>query len=667
VFPETHECLGFLEGLPAGLNSSIRARLLIILVTLVLVIAVKSGLAAVTSVQVSPFPSSSPSAAAYDIGSPSVRDVWVDPVSGDDGNSGDSRAQALQSLNEAWARVPSAATLTTGYRILLAAGDYPIINLPTDGWMASRLGSYQFPIILQGADGAHSARLHGPLTINDCHYLYIINLDFVTDPGSAGGGNVVHVSSSDHILIRGSKLDGFNGTARVPQETLKVNQAQYVYVEDSEIASAFWFPLDFVAVQYGSILNSSFHNAGEDCVVLKGGSAYFRIEGNEVYDCGAVGFSAGQGTGFEFMVSPWLHYEAYDLKFVNNVVHDTQNAGMAVRGGYNILLAYNTLFRIGIDATAGAPLLLVGHGFRSCDGDATACQSRLDAGGWGLSTVGESEEWIPNRNVYVYNNIFYNPSPARTMWSHFTIPGPVTPPLSSNIPSPSACDTNLQVRGNMIWNGPSDLFLGVGDVDQGCQPSNPTCNPTQLLADNAINLIEPHLLDPAHGNFRPSSDDMLSMVGRTTYAIPDFGWDDAPTTPRAPPGTPSNSVPNDRDGNMRAPTGPPGAYAVTGQQPTTTTTSATWSTTQVQTTTTSTQQQTTSSISTSSTSSGPASLSTTSTMPTTSTTTAESTSAAAPPGPGIPGFPIEAIVLGVILGAFVLSLSMLRRSSQSSK
>lgn len=338
---------------------------------------------------------------------------------------------------------------------------------------------------------------------------------------------------------------------------MKVNQAQYVYVEDSEIAGAFWFPLDFVAVQYGNILNSSLHNAGEDCVVLKGGTAYFRIEGNEVYDCGAIGFSAGQGTGFEFMVSPWLHYEAYDLKFVNNVVHDVRNAGMAVRGGYNILLAYNTLFRIGIDADVGAPLLLVGLGSRSCDGDAVACQSRLDAGGWGPTTVGEGGEWIPNRNVYVYNNVFYNPSSARTMWSHFTVPGPITPPPNTNIPSPSASDANLRIRGNMIWNGPSDLPLGVGDIDQGCQASNPTCNPAQLVADNAVNLVEPYLLDPAHGNFRPYPGGTLFTV--TTYAIPDFGWDDAPTTPGVPPGTFSNSVLNDRDGNMRAPAGPPGS------------------------------------------------------------------------------------------------------------
>ena len=550
-----------LEGVPAGLASSIRAWTLIILVILVSVIALKSGLAAGTSVQISPFPSSSfneassLSAGAYDIGSSTVQDVWVDPEGGNDGNTGDSRGQALRSLRAAWGRVPSGTTLTTtGYRILLVAGDYPESNLPASGWMASRSGTYQFPIILQAADGAHSVRLHGSLTINDCHYLYIINLDFVTDPGSAGGGNIVQVSSSDHILIRGSRLDGFDGSVRTPQETLKVNQAQYVYVEDSEISGAFWFPLDLVAVQYGNILNSSLHNPGEDCVVLKGGTAYFRIEGNEVYDCGAIGFSAGQGTGFEFMVSPWLHYEAYDLKFVNNVVHDSRNAGMAVRGGYNILLAYNTLFRIGIDADVGAPLLLVGRGSRSCDGDAAACQSRRDAGGWGPITVGEAGEWIPNRNVYVYNNIFYNPSSARTMWSHFTVLGPITPSTNTNIPSPSASDANLRIRGNIIWNGPSDLPLGVGDIDQGCQASNPTCNPTQLVADNAVNLAEPHLLDPPHGNFRPYPGGTLFTV--TTYAIPDFGWDDAPTTPRAPPGTFSNSVLNDRDGNIRAPTSP---------------------------------------------------------------------------------------------------------------
>ena len=62
------------------------------------------------------------------------------------------------------------------------AGDYPEDNLPPSGWMAARLGTYEFPIILQAVNGAHTVRLHGSMDINDCHYLYIISLDFVTDP-----------------------------------------------------------------------------------------------------------------------------------------------------------------------------------------------------------------------------------------------------------------------------------------------------------------------------------------------------------------------------------------------------------------------------------------------------------------------------------------------------
>lgn len=48
---------------------------------------------------------------------------------------------------------------------------------------------------------------------------------------------------------------------------------------------------------------------------------------NEIYDCGTGGYTAGQGTGFQYMVLPWIHYEANYITFVNNVVHDTQGAG----------------------------------------------------------------------------------------------------------------------------------------------------------------------------------------------------------------------------------------------------------------------------------------------------------------------------------------------------
>jgi hypothetical protein len=488
----------------------------------------------------------------------------VDPVLGSDSNTGDTRDQALLTVRAAWGKVPQGVPLTgTGYRIKLVAGDYPESSFPT--YWESRYGTYQFPVILEAADGPLSSRIHAYLNIYDVRYLYLVGLSFVTDPGYGGGGNVVHVEQGDHFLIRGCKLNGNDGAMNQPQETLKVNQSQYFYVEDSDIGGAFWFALDFVSVVYGHVVGNRIHDADNDCVVLKGGVAYVRIEGNEVDHCGVIGLGAGQGTGFNWMVSPWLHYEAYDLKFINNVVHHVANAGLAVRGGYNILFAYNTLYRVGT-AENGSALFLASQGARSCDGDTPACQSRHAVGGWGPPINGDGGEWIPNRNVFVYNNVFYNPAPYRTQSAHLGVFGPVNPPADTNIPSPSYSDTNLQIRGNVIWNGPTDLPLGIEESDQGCQPTNLTCNSIQLRADNTINTLEPQLTNPENGNFRPIEGG--NVFETTTYTIPNFLWDDAPTQPAIPQGNLSNQIALDRDKNQRTSSGPPGAYTSGATPPT---------------------------------------------------------------------------------------------------
>jgi hypothetical protein len=482
----------------------------------------------------------------YDIGSPTVTDVWVDPTGGDDSRSGATRAQALRTVTAAWNRIPMGTTLTTtGYRLMLVAGTYPESSLPN--YWESRYGTRQFPIIIQAADGRGSATLGGDLNVFDTRYLYLIDFNIAPQPP----GDAFHCERCDHVLLRGMTLNG--GRNREAHETVKVNQSQYLYIEDSDISGADENAIDFVAVQYGHIQGNRIHNAGDWCMYMKGGSAYFRVEGNEIYDCGTGGFTAGQGTGFEFMESPWLHYEAYDIKFINNVVHDTEGAGMGVNGGYNILLAYNTLYRVG----QRSHVIEVVFGVRSCDGDRARCNERLAAGGWGTATVGR-EEPIPNRNVFIYNNIVYNPTGYRSQWQHFAIYGPRTPASGSNISSPVRADTNLQIRGNIIWNGPSTHPLGIEDSDQGCQSSNPTCNADQLRRENAINTIEPQLVNPAGGNFRPTPGS--NVFGVTSYAIPDFTWSDAPTRPAVPAGNLSNAVTRDREGNSRTSSSPPGAY-----------------------------------------------------------------------------------------------------------
>jgi Ca2+-binding RTX toxin-like protein len=485
----------------------------------------------------SPFPH-------YDMGTPTLADLWVDPTSGNDVNSGATRDQAVRTLTEAWNRIPNGAALdTTGYRIQLVSGQYTEDAMPT--WWDDRHGTFEHPIIIQAADGPGTVTLAG-MDVHNVDYMYLIGLRLEV---RGGGGNVLHFASSDHVLIRDSVLVGLGDIAvsDAPQETLKVNQSHYVFLEDSDVSGASWTAVDYVAVQHGHVIGSKIHRAGDWAMYFKGGSAYLRVEGNELYDASTGGFSAGQGTGFEFMVAPWLHYETYDVKFVNNVIHDTEGAGIGVNGSYNVLMAYNTMYRVG----RRSHVIEVVHGHRSCDGNAAQCRANLAAGGWGTATPGR-EELIPNKHVYIYNNIVYNPAGYQSQWQQFAIADPAAPSPGSNIPNPTRADDDLQIRGNILWNGPADLPLGIEGQDLSVTEA-------QLRADNAINTFEPELIDPVHGDFRPTPGS--NVFSATTYNPPDFGWSDAPAPPSVPPGDPSNVVTNDRAGGPRTAPSTPGAYA----------------------------------------------------------------------------------------------------------
>lgn len=471
---------------------------------------------------------------AYDPGSPAVTDLWVDPLNGNDSADGLSAASALRTLDAAWRKIPMGQALGTGYRIRLQAGEYPAETLPN--YWESRYGSYEAPVIIQGeGNEAGQVVLQGNLNIFDTRYLYLENLSIIT-PGDA-----FHCERCDHLLIRNVIM-----YSEGAWELIKVNQSQYIFIENSDLGGAQDNTIDFVAVQYGHILQNHIHDAGDWCVYAKGGSAYIRIEANEVYNCGTGGITAGQGTGFQFMTAPWLTYEAYDIRVVNNIIHDTEGAGLGVNGGYNILLAHNTLYRVGSRSHG----IEVVFGMRSCDGQPgdegrERCQQYLDAGGWGTTEVdtGDNHIHIPNKNVFIYNNILYNPPGFRSEYQHFAIYGPRQNPASSGI-AQAVSDANLQIKGNILWNGDSFLPLGIEESSEGCQPANPTCNAEQLRAENAINTIEPVFADPATNNFSPVGGWLTEYHG---YTMPEFEWDLA----GIPAGQFSNAVPGDYAGNER--------------------------------------------------------------------------------------------------------------------
>lgn len=240
---------------------------------------------------------------------------------------------------------------------------------------------------------------------------------------------------------------------------------------------------------------------------------------------------------------------------MNNVVHDIEGAGLGVNGGFDVLLAHNTLFRVG----ARSHVIEVVHGGRGCDGDTDSCATLNAAGGWG-PVAGDLGQVIPNRHVYVLNNLVVNPAGSPSRWQHFDLRGTVDAPAGSNVPDPAAGDDDLRIAGNVIWNGPADHPLGI-EGSSACAEANPTCNEAQLRRDNLINEVEPRLVRPGRAprDFRLRGG---TVTGASLASIPPAIWSDAPSRPdvRSLGGPWSDAVLSTRSGSARTASSPPGAY-----------------------------------------------------------------------------------------------------------
>jgi lysophospholipase L1-like esterase len=487
---------------------------------------------------------------------PNLTPLYISPT-GDDANDGATRDHPLKTLGEAWRRIPEGTLIGTGYSLRLLPGTYPCEG-DCNNYFDNRSGTETYPIYLEAADGPGTVTLLGGLNLAGVRYLHVVNLTLRAggaDP--MWGNNVLHLEGSDHVWFTGLTVSGPNHAQNPDnydiQEVIKVNQSDYVTIALSDISGTYQTGVDFFAVQHGTVMANRVHGTGEWGMYFKGGSANLRIEGNELYDCG-LGIQAGEGSNLEVMRPPYLHYEVYEAKIVNNILHDIPGVGLSVAGGYNVLLAYNTLYKVGYftgDGERSYALALFTHGGRGCietaekgenQGNAI-CGGYVQQGGWGPATVQDGGEWIPNRNVFVYNNLFYNPAGVQTHAGHFGAQAPADlPAAAKNIPSPSRVDDNLVIRGNVIWNGPADMSLGL-DEEGSCQPNHPTCSAERVRAENTINTLEPQLVDPEYGDFRPTlGGNLTNALGQP---IPDFTWDDAPTKPPIPPGDLSNQIPYD--------------------------------------------------------------------------------------------------------------------------
>ena len=147
------------------------------------------------------------------------------------------------------------------------------------------------------------------------------------------------------------------------------------------------------------------------------------------------------------------------------------------------------------------------------------CAAYLAAGGWGTTVVddGTNAVEIPNRRVFLYDNVIVNPDQQPSQWQIFDIRGPTPMHQGSNVPASARADDELRLVGNVIWDGGPGFPLGI--ADDAC-PRGSLCDPAMIDAENSINTSRPTLTAQPGGR--------LVVPSLERHTPPPPNWSDRP-------------------------------------------------------------------------------------------------------------------------------------------
>jgi hypothetical protein len=430
----------------------------------------------------------------------SARTIVVDGRRGRDSNPGTAR-RPLRTISAAWALVPEKKELTRAVRILVRPGRYPARTLPN--YWESRWGTRDAPVVITAARRGTVSL--ASVNLYDLRWVAFDGIDF------HDRYDLFHCEQCSHVLLTHSRLVG---SPKQLHENVKINQSQHIGITNSLISGADDNAIDFVSVQYARVSGNTIENANDWCEYAKGGSAFVTVARNKIRHCGTGGFTAGQGTGFQFMTAPFIRYEAYGIEVLDNQISDTAGAGVGVNGGYNVVIARNRMWNVG----TRSHWIEVGYGLRSCDGQPgddgrERCAQNLDAGGWGTTRVddGTNEVQIPNRHVWVIGNVIDNPRAQGDQL--FSIAGPYSGDAQdgSGLGDVRA-DDDLHIAGNLI-------------AGRGLTPGVDDC-----AADDCAAIGERNTLDAAPGIFQaPERGDLRIAAGyeQPNPELPALDWSDS--------------------------------------------------------------------------------------------------------------------------------------------
>lgn len=76
-------------------------------------------------------------------------------------------------------QVPAGTELTTGYRILLVPGTYPVDG--SVNYWEDRRGTADAPIVLEAADGPHTATFEADMNVFGVSHLDVLGVDIIRE------------------------------------------------------------------------------------------------------------------------------------------------------------------------------------------------------------------------------------------------------------------------------------------------------------------------------------------------------------------------------------------------------------------------------------------------------------------------------------------------------
>lgn len=180
--------------------------------------------------------------------------------------------------------------------------------------------------------------------LTDAAYLSISGFVFQGQTGNGvnidDGGS--YTTPSHHVVFDNCIFRDMNASGNCDQ--LKMSGVDHFEVRNCRFlrGSAGGSGVDMVGCHHGLFACNTFDSLGSNCIQVKGGSQFIRIERNIFNHGGERAVNLGGSTGLDYFRPDTAHFEAADLKVYSNIFIGSQ-APIAFVGSVRVDVVNNTV------------------------------------------------------------------------------------------------------------------------------------------------------------------------------------------------------------------------------------------------------------------------------------------------------------------------------------